>query len=144
MTESKREFVTPTPELRDQAVCRLLRGWSYRAVADELHLNRYTVRDWAQQIRDGKRDRHGLVPEENQSMLLEDRYEPEFVGRVLNMHRNGSTQREIAKTLHCSVWAVRHTLRTRLPRKKTDSNRRTIRLGAKVSRDVYESVLLLA
>lgn len=89
-------------KIRQEALLLFQQGRGYKAVAKQLGLSIYTVRDWH---RDFQNESFAMNPKRGSNISQSDKE------RILELHNIGLSRKEIASIMGIGFYSVRYTLR---------------------------------
>ena len=107
MKESLKFEVVPTrkicpKKIRQEALLLFQQGRGYKAVAKQLGLSIYTVRDWHQEFQN---ESFVINPKRGNNISQSDRE------KIFELHNAGLSRKEIASIMEIGFYSVRYTLR---------------------------------
>lgn len=93
----------PTPQTYHAALRLLAAGMGYKAVANTLGLNGYTVRNWMRKIDDGEINAEG---QRQHHCILPKLQREKRNAKIIALHQEGHHARDIARELQCGLSTV--------------------------------------
>lgn len=115
----------PTPQTYHVALRLLASGMGYKAVAQSLGLNGYTVRNWMRKIHDGEINSFGehLHPKMHTEQQREKRN-----AKIIALRQDGHSARDIARELQCGLSTVNNLCAKLSHQQKIDDKQLTLDL----------------